>query len=204
MWGRREDNRGILQYLKLKRSLASWSLQSSRREEHYTDICEMMIVPGGWDGKSVCLQCGKPGFGPWVRKIPWRRKWQPTPVLLPGKSHGWRSLVGCSPWGCKESDTIEWLHFHSHLRCDRGCLTARPPAEEEILDDLPREGWVWLTKRGRAAWTLGGKRVVSEEGGFQTQVAEERKSPVVRGKKIKSGQIGNVEEIGSNRYFKKV
>ena len=34
----------------------------------------------------------------------WRRQWQPTPVLLPGKSHGWRSLVGCSPWGCKESD----------------------------------------------------------------------------------------------------
>ena len=40
----------------------------------------------------------RPGFGPWVRKILWRRKWQPTPVLLPGKSHGWKSLVGCSPW----------------------------------------------------------------------------------------------------------
>ena len=38
--------------------------------------------------------CGKPGFDPWVRKIPWRRKWQPTPVFLPGESHGWRSLVG--------------------------------------------------------------------------------------------------------------
>ena len=43
----------------------------------------------------------------------WRRQWQPTPVLLPGKSHGRRSLVGCSPWGCKESDTTEQLHFHS-------------------------------------------------------------------------------------------
>ena len=42
----------------------------------------------------------------------WRRKWQPTPVLLPGKSHGRRSLVGCSPWGHKESATTEWLHFH--------------------------------------------------------------------------------------------
>ena len=39
----------------------------------------------------------------------WRRKWHPTPVLLPGESHGWRSLVGCSPWGHKESDTPEWL-----------------------------------------------------------------------------------------------
>ena len=41
----------------------------------------------------------------------WRRQWHPTPVLLPGKSHGWRSLVGCSPWGHKESDMTEWLHF---------------------------------------------------------------------------------------------
>ena len=49
----------------------------------------------------------------WVRKIRWRRKWQPTPVLLPGKFHGWRNLVGYSPWGCKELDTTEQLHFTS-------------------------------------------------------------------------------------------
>ena len=60
---------------------------------------------------SVCLQCRRPGFDPWVRKIPWRRKWQPTPVLLPGKSHGQRSLVGYSPWGRKESDTTEQLYL---------------------------------------------------------------------------------------------
>ena len=42
----------------------------------------------------------------------WRRQWHPTPVLWPGKSHGRRSLVGCSPWGSEESDTTEWLHFH--------------------------------------------------------------------------------------------
>ena len=46
-----------------------------------------------------------------------RRQWHPTPVLLPGKSHGQRSLVGCSPWGRKESDTTERLHFHSSLSC---------------------------------------------------------------------------------------
>ena len=68
--------------------------------------------PGGSDGKSVCLQCGRPGFSPWVGKIPWRRKWQPSPVLSPGKSHGWRSLVGYSPRGRKESDKTEQLHFH--------------------------------------------------------------------------------------------
>ena len=47
----------------------------------------------------------------------WRRQWHPTPVLLPGKSHGWRSLVGCSPWGRKESDVTGWLHFHFSLSC---------------------------------------------------------------------------------------
>ena len=47
----------------------------------------------------------------------WRRQWNPTPVLLPGKSHGWRSLVGCSPWGREESDTTERLHFHFSLPC---------------------------------------------------------------------------------------
>ena len=52
------------------------------------------------------------GFDPWVGKIPWRRKWQPTPGLLPGKFHGLRSQVGYSPWGRKESDTTERLHFH--------------------------------------------------------------------------------------------
>ena len=47
----------------------------------------------------------------------WRRQWHPTPVLLPGKSHGRRSLVGCSPWGRKELDTTERLHFHFSLSC---------------------------------------------------------------------------------------
>ena len=46
-----------------------------------------------------------------------RRQWHPTPVLLPGKSHGWRSLVGCSPWGLWGSDTTEQLHFHFSLSC---------------------------------------------------------------------------------------
>ena len=56
----------------------------------------------------LCL----PGFDPWIGKIPWRRKWQPTLVFLPGESHGWRSLVGyISPWGRKESDMTERLHF---------------------------------------------------------------------------------------------
>ena len=52
-----------------------------------------------------------------ARELTQRRQWHPTPVLLPGKSHGWRSLVGCSPWGCKGSDMTEQLHFHFSLSC---------------------------------------------------------------------------------------
>ena len=46
----------------------------------------------------VCLQCRRPGFDPWARKIPWRWEWLPAPVFLPGEFHGQRSLEGCSPW----------------------------------------------------------------------------------------------------------
>ena len=67
-----------------------------------------MYFPGGSDSKSICLQCGRPGFDPCVGKIPWRRKWQPTPVLLPGKSHEQRNLAGCSPWGRKETQLSDF------------------------------------------------------------------------------------------------
>ena len=57
---------------------------------------------------SAC-NAGNPGFNPWVRKIPWRREWQPTPVFLPGELPGQRSLAGYYPWGCKELDMTEPL-----------------------------------------------------------------------------------------------
>ena len=60
-----------------------------------------------WLKKKSRLQCRRPGFDPWVGKIPWRRAWQPTPVFLPEESPGQRNLVGYSPWGHKESDTTE-------------------------------------------------------------------------------------------------
>ena len=103
-----------------------------------------VVVPIGWHclpvqglpwwlrQYSVCLQCGRPGFNPWVGKKPWRRKWQPTPVLLPGKSHGRRSLVGYSPWGHKESDTTERLHFH---------LFKLLPEEKHWVSCFPPKYW---------------------------------------------------------------
>ena len=57
-------------------------------------------------------------FDPWVGKVPWRRKWQPTPVFLPGKSHGQKSLTGYGPWGRKESDITERLSTHRRKKAE--------------------------------------------------------------------------------------
>ena len=66
---------------------------------------------GGSDGKESAFNAEDlrtiPGFSPWIGNLPWRRKWQPTPVVLPEKSRGQRSLLGYNPWGLKELDTTE-------------------------------------------------------------------------------------------------
>ena len=75
---------------------------------HYWGICWWLR----W--LRIYLQCGRPRFNPWGRRIPWRREWESTPVLLPREFHGQRSLASYSPSGHKESDTTEWLNtFHS-------------------------------------------------------------------------------------------
>ena len=69
--------------------------------------------PGGSSGKESacqCRRCKRCGFDPWVGKIPCRKKWQPTPVVLSGKLHGYRTLAGYSPCGYKESDITGWLN----------------------------------------------------------------------------------------------
>ena len=80
---------------------------------------------GGTSGKAPackCRRCKRHRFDPWVGKIPWRRAWQPTPMFLPGESHGQRNLMGYSPWGCKESDRTKVIIFrteaikHTHIR----------------------------------------------------------------------------------------
>ena len=69
------------------------------------------------ESTSQCSRYNRHQFDPWVRKIPWRRAWQPTPVFLPGESHGWGILVNYSPWGFMESDMSEatqHAHIHTH------------------------------------------------------------------------------------------
>ena len=82
----------------------------------------------------------------------WRRQWHPTPVLLPGKSHGRRNLVGCSPWGHYESDTTEWLHFHfslSHIGEGNG-----NPLQCSCLENLRDRGTWWTAIYGvTQGWT---------------------------------------------------
>ena len=72
---------------------ATWEAPLPRASDANDLICvfthvSVLDFPGGSDSKASVYQCGRPGFDPWVGKIPWRRKWQPTPVLLPRKSHG--------------------------------------------------------------------------------------------------------------------
>ena len=104
--------------------------------------------PGGASGKEPACQCRRHkrrGFDPWVGKIPWRRAWQPTPVFLPGKSHGQRSLAGYGPEGCKELNTTE-LTLHAHV--SRGFSRARgghgPGSRAQSQDSG------WLRKRPQA------------------------------------------------------
>ena len=74
----------------------------------------MASSPGSKSGKEYikAVYC-HPAYLTYMQ----RRQWHPTPVLLPGNAHGWRNLVGCSPWGLEESDTTERLHFHFSLSC---------------------------------------------------------------------------------------
>ena len=64
-------------------------------------VCMKLGLPRWHSGKESAYQCRRLGFDSWVGKIPWSRKWQPTPVFLPGKSHGHRNLAGYSSWVTK-------------------------------------------------------------------------------------------------------
>ena len=88
----------------------------------------------------------------WVRKIPWRRKWLSTPALLPGKSHGWRILIGYSPWGRKESDTTEWLHFQlfswGGQSTGASALASFLPKKSQGWSPSEWTGWISLQSMG--------------------------------------------------------
>ena len=92
------------------------------------------------------MHCRRPGFDPWVRKIPWRRAWQPTPVSLPGASRGRRSLAGYSPWGSHRAthtsireDFLRVLsQLHAFLSC-RPHLRTGPCIRHSLACEIPQE-----------------------------------------------------------------
>ena len=79
----------------------------------------MWWLPWWLSGKESTCQCRRSRFDPWVRSISWRRKWQPTPVFLPVKSHQQRNLVGYTPWGCRDghnlATTQQWFKWNCFL-----------------------------------------------------------------------------------------
>ena len=95
----------------------------------------------------------------------WRRQWHPTPVLLPGKSHGQRSLVGCSPWGWEESDTTERLHFHFSVACigegsgnPLQCSCLKNPRDSGAWWAAVygvAQSWTWLKRLSSSSSVLG-------------------------------------------------
>ena len=99
----------------------------------------------------------------------WRRQWHPTPVLLPGKSHGRRSLVGCRLWGRKESDTTKRLHFHFSLSCiGEGNGN---PLQCSCLEN-PRDGGAWwATIYGVAQSRTRLKRLSSSSSSSREQIS---------------------------------
>ena len=102
--------------------------------------CLHLLAIANSDSKHSFASLLKLTVFSYVRYIPWRRQWHPTPVLLPGKSHGRSSLVGCSPWGRKESDSTEGLLVHFSLSCiGEGNGN---PLQCSCLEN-PRDGRAW-------------------------------------------------------------
>ena len=110
-----------------------------------------------------------------IKVVVWRRQWHPTPVLLLGKSHGWRSLVGCNPWGLEESDTTEQLHFHFSLSCigeENGT-----PLQYSCLENLRDVGAWWAAISGVAQSQTRLKRLSSSS--ISSQRRQRHPTPVL-------------------------
>ena len=133
--------------------------------------------------KRICLQCRRcrrPGFDPWVKKIPWRRKWQPTSALMPGKSQGQRSLVGIGLWGRKESDTTEATeHACTHI-----CTSPAPKWNASDLSCKCKSNK--HTSKHKFILLKKGKRKIRRL--FWWRVGEETIAPRVRMEVVSEGE----------------
>ena len=127
----------------------------------------------------------------------WRRKWQPTPVLLPGKSHGQRSLVDYSSWGHEESDMTEWLHFHFSLSCI-GEGNGKP-LQCSCLENTRGSGAWWAAIHGVAkSWTwLSDFTFTFQFHALEKEMATH--SSVLAWRIPGTGEPGGLPSLGSHR-----
>ena len=96
-------------------------------------------ILGGKESACQCRSPRRPRIDPWVRRILWRRKWQPAPVFLLGESHGQRRLVGTSPWGFEESD-MTWQLNMSTLRAGTPSFLLASRYQGALQEVVPRRG----------------------------------------------------------------
>ena len=127
------------------------SLSVHSTETTWRPLRKLMGFPGGTNGKEPAYQYWRRkrhGFDPWAGEISWRRAWHPTPVFLPGKSHGLRILVGYSPKGCKELDMTEQLSTHvRRLIGQWGNLNRKGDWQH-----FNRYNFLWNTEEMREEW----------------------------------------------------
>ena len=134
----------------------------------------------------------------WTQQKQKRRRWRPTPVLSPGKSHGGRSLMGYSPWGCDELDTTELLHFHFSLSCiGEGNGN---PLQCSCLEN-PRDGGAWWAAvYGVAQSRTRLKRLSGNSSSSNTRKTRQEN---VGGDKAEggAGRVGGCKELPSLHLF---
>ena len=106
--------------------------------------------------QRICLRCRRPGFNPWVRKIPWRREWQSTPVFLPGEFHGQRSLMGYKPGVVKSPTRLSDSHFHFHI-CTLNSVCCSASLLQLHIPDLC-DPCFWPPPQGQGLWPCSGVR----------------------------------------------
>ena len=120
-WGSGQGNRErLVNWYKL------WAVRGIRSEDLMYDMVTVvgnsvlqnwnLLKVEGFPPGSVVKNLPANAGGPWVGRMPWKRKWEPTPVSLPGKSHGQRSLADCSPWGCKRVRQTSCLNNNRESR----------------------------------------------------------------------------------------
>ena len=121
-------------------------------------------LPWLLSNKESTCQCSRIGFHPWVGRVSWRRKWQPTPVFLPGKSCGQRSLAGYSPWGLKQSDTTERPSTQRLSHQVKSVRERQIPYDIAYIWNLKKKCYRWPYLQSRNRPTETENRFMATEG----------------------------------------